>query len=194
MYDFVYDEVTGQISRSKEEGLVAGFRGFFIPLHLLRLDLKKKSKDSDDEAMLSRKLQRILAKKKFGSKRYFKRDKKKEAICYECNQLGQFKSECPKLKKKDLVEKYEKKKGIEKKFRKYKMKAMAAAWDNEEATCSDSSSSESEEEEQVNLALMAGLDQVASFLEGSECELQESVVVAGCACFSRLHWWDFVCP
>ncbi|MQL97441.1 hypothetical protein Taro_030137 [Colocasia esculenta] len=126
-------------------------------------DLKEKSDDSDDEAMLSRKLQIILAKKKkFGSKRFFRKDKKKGPTYYECNQPKHYKSECPKLKKKDQAERSEKKKGKEKKFKKYKKKAMAAAWDNEEATCSDSSSSESEKEEKANLALMAGLDQVNS--------------------------------
>ncbi|MQL70184.1 hypothetical protein Taro_002476 [Colocasia esculenta] len=43
------------------------------------------SEDNDDEAMLSRRLQGILAKKKkYGSKRYFKKDKNsKEPTCYE---------------------------------------------------------------------------------------------------------------
>ncbi|MQM04489.1 hypothetical protein Taro_037288 [Colocasia esculenta] len=124
-------------------------------------DSKEKSEESNDEAMLSRRLQRILAKKKkYRSKRYFKMDKKsKEPTCYKCKQLGHFKIECPKLKRKDQADKHETKKDKERKFRKYKKKAMAAAWDNEEATSSHASSSESEEEEQVNLALMAGLDQ-----------------------------------
>ncbi|MQL76160.1 hypothetical protein Taro_008554 [Colocasia esculenta] len=64
------------------------------------------------------------------------------------------------LKKKDPTERFEKKKGEERKFKKYKKKAMAVAWDNEEPTSLDSSSSESEEEEKTNLALMARLDQV----------------------------------
>ncbi|MQL75960.1 hypothetical protein Taro_008349 [Colocasia esculenta] len=123
-------------------------------------DSKEKSDDIDDEAMLSRKLQRILAKKnKFGSRKFFKKDKKKEPACYECNQPGHYKSECPRLKKKDQAEKSEMKKGKEKRFKKFKKKAMEATWDNEDASSSDSSSSESGEEEKANLALMAGLEQ-----------------------------------
>ncbi|MQM04798.1 hypothetical protein Taro_037602, partial [Colocasia esculenta] len=110
--------------------------------------------------MLSRKLQRILAKKKkFGSRKFFKKDKMKEPTYYECNQPGHYKSECPRLKKKDQAEKSEKKKGKEKRFKKFKKKAITETWDNEDATSSDSSSSESEEEEKTNLALMAGLEQ-----------------------------------
>ncbi|MQM20245.1 hypothetical protein Taro_053262, partial [Colocasia esculenta] len=76
-------------------------------------DSKEKSDDSDDEAMLSRKVQWILAKKKkFDSKRHFKNEKKKEPTLYECNQPRHYKSEYPKLKKKDPAEKYEKKKGF----------------------------------------------------------------------------------
>ncbi|MQL72022.1 hypothetical protein Taro_004354 [Colocasia esculenta] len=108
---------------------------------------KEKTEDSDDEAMLSRKLQRILAKKKkFVSKSYFKKEKKKEPICYECKQLGHFKIKCLKLKRKDQADKHEKKKEKVKKYKGYKKKAMAATWDNEEATSLDGSSSELEEQ------------------------------------------------
>ncbi|MQL77953.1 hypothetical protein Taro_010370 [Colocasia esculenta] len=151
--------------------------------------------------MLSRKLEIIVArKKKFGSKRYFKTDKKKKSICYECNQPGHFKSECLKHKKKDPAEKYKKVKGKDKKFRKYKKKAMAAAWDNEEATSSDSSSSESEEEEeQVNLTLMVGLVQGQTFiarmvsthltLVDTKCRQVDTRWLSQKACFAV---WDMV--
>ncbi|MQM18197.1 hypothetical protein Taro_051187, partial [Colocasia esculenta] len=88
--------------------------------------------------MLSRKLQQILAKKKkFQSeRRHFKRNKefkkpdgkeikKGEHVCYECKKPGHIKTECPKLKKPEF-----RRKDSSKKFRKYKKKAMAAAWEN----------------------------------------------------------------
>ncbi|MQM17910.1 hypothetical protein Taro_050894 [Colocasia esculenta] len=65
----------------------------------------------DEEAFLSRKLQRILAKKKHQSgRRHFKKGKdfrkpevkdgkKSEPICYECKKPGHIMAECPKLKK-----------------------------------------------------------------------------------------------
>ncbi|MQL71800.1 hypothetical protein Taro_004133 [Colocasia esculenta] len=97
------------------------------------------SEDSEDEeAMLSRRLQRILAKKKRyqSGKRYFKKNKefkkiegndskKGEPICYECKKPGHIKAECAKLKKPKF-----KKKESSKKFKRYKKKAMAAAWSN----------------------------------------------------------------
>ncbi|MQL99700.1 hypothetical protein Taro_032423 [Colocasia esculenta] len=126
------------------------------------LDNIEDSKDSDDEeAMLSKRLQRILAKKKkFQSgRRYFKKNKdlkrpdgkdqkRNEPLCYECKKPGHIKADCPMLKKND-----HKKKDNSKKFRRYKKKAMAAAWEN--SSDSDSESSSSSEEEEANLAFMA---------------------------------------
>ncbi|MQM05993.1 hypothetical protein Taro_038815 [Colocasia esculenta] len=119
----------------------------------------------DEEAMLSRSLQRILAKKKKyeSGRRYFKKGrdfkrsevkdtKKNEPICYECKKPGHIKAECPKLKKAEF-----RKKDSSKKFRRSKKKAMAATWNNSSDSDSESSSS-NEEEEEANLALMANFE------------------------------------
>ncbi|MQM02103.1 hypothetical protein Taro_034864 [Colocasia esculenta] len=117
----------------------------------------------DEEAFLSRRLPHILAKKKYQSgRRYFKKGKefkkseakdvkRSEPTCYECKKPGHIKAECPKLKKVEF-----KKKDNTKKFKRFKKKAMAAAWDND--TDSDSESSLSEEEENANLAFMANIE------------------------------------
>ncbi|MQL82219.1 hypothetical protein Taro_014697, partial [Colocasia esculenta] len=115
--------------------------------------------------MLSRRLQRILAKKmKFQSgRRFFKRNKefrkpegkdlkKGEPICYECKKPGHIKAECPKLKKGE-----NKKKDNLRKFKKYKKKAMVAAWEN--SSNSDSESNSSSDEEEANLAFMANTEE-----------------------------------
>ncbi|MQM23101.1 hypothetical protein Taro_056163 [Colocasia esculenta] len=59
----------------------------------------------------------------------------------------------------DMLKKTEfRKKDSSKKFRRYKKKAMAAAWDNTSDSDSESSSS-GEEEEKANLAFMANIDE-----------------------------------
>ncbi|MQL73494.1 hypothetical protein Taro_005849 [Colocasia esculenta] len=115
--------------------------------------------------MLTKRLQRILAKKKrFQSgRRYFKKNKdskrsdgkemkKGETICYECKKPGHIKADCPMLKKND-----HKKKDSSKKFRRYKKKAMVAAWEN--SSDSNSESSSSSDGEEANLALMANIEE-----------------------------------
>src|SRR3954469_11527057 len=67
-----------------------------------------------------------------------RRSDKKKVICYECNEPGHFKNECPKLQKENPKKKFHKKKGL------------MATWDDFE------SESESDSEgEQANLALMS---------------------------------------
>ncbi|MQL89160.1 hypothetical protein Taro_021730 [Colocasia esculenta] len=120
--------------------------------------------------MLSRRLQRILAKKKKyqSGRRYFKKNKdfkkpevkdpkKAEPICYECKKPGHIKAECIKLKKSEF-----KRKDSTRKFRRYKKKAMGAAWSNSSDFDSESISSE-EEEEKANLAFMANIDEKKLF-------------------------------
>ncbi|MQM08249.1 hypothetical protein Taro_041103 [Colocasia esculenta] len=97
----------------------------------------KNSEDSGVDEVLS-KLQKILKKKKNGSRGIQKKERKeKESVCYECRKPGHLRPDYPKLKKTGQPEK------SKKKHKKFKRKAMAAAWENEEATSSESSSSES---------------------------------------------------
>ncbi|MQL71379.1 hypothetical protein Taro_003697 [Colocasia esculenta] len=77
--------------------------------------------------------------------------KKNEPICYERKKPGHIKAECPKLKKSEF-----RKKDSSRKFRRYKKKAMTAAWDNSSDSDSESSSN-IEEEEKTNLAFMADI-------------------------------------
>ncbi|MQM13130.1 hypothetical protein Taro_046052 [Colocasia esculenta] len=65
-----------------------------------------------------------------------------------------------------------------KKFKKYKKKAMAAAWNNESDLDSESSSSE-EEEENANLAFMANIDDKNPSLLDSMAALGSSDSVGG---------------
>ncbi|GAV67438.1 zf-CCHC domain-containing protein/UBN2 domain-containing protein, partial [Cephalotus follicularis] len=59
-----------------------------------------------------------------------------QIICFGCNKLGHYKSDCPRLKKKDLLK---------------KKKAMIATWDDSD----ESSSDEDSNEEVAQIALMA---------------------------------------
>ncbi|GAV63829.1 zf-CCHC domain-containing protein/UBN2 domain-containing protein [Cephalotus follicularis] len=103
--------------------------------------------DDDDEealALITRRFKKFLAsKKKFGgrsNKKFHQKgesSKLEEIICFECNKPGHYKSDCPRLKKKDLVKK--------------KKKAMIATWDDSD----ESSSDEDTNVEVAQIALMA---------------------------------------
>ncbi|GAV57796.1 zf-CCHC domain-containing protein/DUF4219 domain-containing protein/UBN2 domain-containing protein [Cephalotus follicularis] len=112
----------------------------------LKSSLIEDSEDDDDNeelALITRKFKKFLAsKKKFGGKPnkkvYQKGESSKleEIICFECNKPGHYKSDCPRLKKKDLLK---------------KKKAMIATWDDSD----ESSSDEDSNEEVAQIALMA---------------------------------------
>src|SRR3954471_24264971 len=87
-----------------------------------------------------RKFKSFRSSKKFeqGESSGGRRSDKKNVVCYECNELGHFKSECPKIQKENPKKKFHKKKGL------------TATWDD-----SESESESDSEGEQANFALMA---------------------------------------
>ncbi|GAV90746.1 zf-CCHC domain-containing protein/UBN2 domain-containing protein [Cephalotus follicularis] len=84
----------------------------------LKSSLIEDSEDNNDDkelALIRRKFKKFLArKKKFGGKPNKKIHQKgessklEEIICFECNKPGHYKSDCPRLKKKDLLKKKKK--------------------------------------------------------------------------------------
>ncbi|GAV69294.1 UBN2 domain-containing protein [Cephalotus follicularis] len=94
----------------------------------------EESEDDNDEelALITRKFKRFLAsKKKFGGKPIKKNHEKRETskheeiICFESNKPGNYKSDCPRLKKKEHLK---------------KTKAMLATWDDSDESSSDEES------------------------------------------------------
>ncbi|GAV71420.1 zf-CCHC domain-containing protein [Cephalotus follicularis] len=111
----------------------------------LKSSTNEESKEGSDEelALITRKFKRFLvSKKKFGGKPNKKNHQKRESskleeiICFECNKHGHYKSDCPRLKKREQMQ---------------KNKAMLATWDDND----DSSFDEESYEEVAQLALMA---------------------------------------
>ncbi|GAV71139.1 zf-CCHC domain-containing protein [Cephalotus follicularis] len=113
----------------------------------LKLSTFEDSDDDDDDnedlALITRKLKKILAnKRKFCGKpnKKFQQNgdpsKREEIICFECNKLGHYKSDCPRLKKKEFLK---------------KKKAMVTTWDD----IDESSSDEDTSQQVAQLALMA---------------------------------------
>src|SRR3954463_6149105 len=78
---------------------------------------------------------------------------KKKVICYECNEPGHFKNECPKLQKENLKKKFHKK------------KVLMATWDD-----SESEADSDFEGEQANVALMATEDDGSESTSQSDSE------------------------
>src|SRR4051812_56400 len=90
-----------------------------------------------------RKFKSFRGSKKFeqGDTSGGRRSDKKKVVCYECNEPGHFKNECPKLQKENPKKKFHKKKGL------------MATWDD-----SESESESDSKGEQANIALMATVD------------------------------------
>src|SRR4051812_6480949 len=94
---------------------------------------------------------RSSKKPKRGESSGGRRSDKKKVICYECNEPGHIKNECPKLQKENPKKKFHKKKGL------------MATWD-------DSESESNSEGEQANLALMATVDDGSESTSKSDSE------------------------
>ncbi|GAV57358.1 zf-CCHC domain-containing protein/UBN2 domain-containing protein [Cephalotus follicularis] len=129
-------------------------------------DSEDDDNDDDDElAFITRRFKKFLAsKKKFGgtpNKKFHQKgesSKLEEIICFECNKPGHYKSDCPRLKKKDL-------------YKKKKKKVMIATWDDS----NESSSDEDSNEEVAQIALMALEEQEEE--ESDEVTYDELVLV-----------------
>ncbi|CAI8615440.1 unnamed protein product [Vicia faba] len=89
-----------------------------------------------------------------------KKPNTKDIICYECNEQGHYKSDCPKLQR----EKPKKKFGREKK------KSLMATWDDSDSSEADSES----DDERANIALMANISEDSEASESdSEPDTEE---------------------
>src|SRR3954469_15116634 len=139
---------------------------------------ESESEEEDELSMISRRVNQLWKSKKrkfrgFRSSKRFehgessddRRFDKKKVMCYECNEPGHYKIECPKLQKENPKKKFHKKKGL------------MATWDESE----DDSDSE---DEQANCALMATEDdgsESTSELDSEEVfsELTRDELVSG---------------
>src|SRR3954463_16662440 len=126
---------------------------------------ESESEEEEDElSMISRRLNQLWKTKQrkfrgFRSSKRFehgessddRRSDRKKVMCYECNEPGHFRNECPKLQKENPKKKFHKKKGL------------MATWDESE----DDSDSE---DEQANCALMAAEDNESESTSESDSE------------------------
>src|SRR3954462_8513148 len=108
---------------------------------------ESESEEEEELSMISRRVNQLWKSKQrkfrgFRSSKRFehgessdeRRSDKKKVMCYECNEPGHFRSECPSLQKENPKKKFHKKKGL------------MATWDESE---------DDSEDEQANCALMA---------------------------------------
>src|SRR3954468_20606679 len=125
---------------------------------------ESEEEEEDELSMISRRVNQLWKSKQrkfrgFRSSKRFehgessgdRRSDKKKDVCYECNELGHYKNECPKLQKENPKKKFHKKKGL------------MATWDDSE----DESDSE---DEQANFALMATEDDGSESTSESDFE------------------------
>src|SRR4051812_21468982 len=126
-------------------------------------DLEESESEEEDElSMISRRVNRLWKSKQrkfrgFRSSKKFergessddKRSDKKKVMCYECNEPGHFKNECPNLQKENPKKKFHKKKGL------------MATWDESE---------DDSEDEQANCVLMATEDDGSESTSESDSE------------------------
>src|ERR1044072_8673265 len=127
----------------------------------------EESSEEDELSLISRRINRLWkhrqgrrfsngprnAKGRFESTSGHKKAADREIICFECNEPGHYKNECPKLKKD----------GKPKKFHKGR-KGLMATWDDSESEEGDS------EEEQAATALMARTGKEIEVESASEAE------------------------
>src|SRR3954470_11900760 len=127
---------------------------------------ESESEEEDELSMIFRRVNQLWKSKQrkfrgFRSSKRFehgessgdRRSDKKKVVCYECNEPGHYKNECPKLQKENPKKKFHKKKGL------------MATWDD-----SESESESDSEGEQANFALMATEDDGSKFTSESDSE------------------------
>src|SRR3954463_6056747 len=125
---------------------------------------ESESEEEDELSLISRRLNQLWKSKqrkfrgvrssnKFerGESSDDRRSDRKKVMCYECNEPGHFRNECPQLQKEHPKKKFHKKKGL------------TATWDESE----DESDSE---DEQANCALMATEDDGSESTSESDSE------------------------
>lgn len=149
-------------------------------LQVLEESSAESSDDEDEMSLLSKRLNHLWKHKnrKFRSSRKpdfrresssksehrnessdHKRSEKKEIVCYECNEPGHYKNECPKLQKDRPKRSGDRRK-----------KVLMATWYDSE--CSDSGSYS--DGEHANVALMADVDhEEETSVSGSDSETEE---------------------
>src|ERR1044072_7209805 len=142
------------------------------------LQVKEESEDSeegseeDELSLISRRINRLWkhrqgrsfnkglrnAKGRFESTSDQKKFADREVICFECNEPGHYKNDCPKLKKEEKFKRVQKGR-----------KGLMATWDDSESEEGDS------EDERAAVALMASSEAKSDVIVTSEAESDSDV-------------------